>query len=829
MLKKWQLRIKLRLKIFLIVLPLITIPLVLVGSLCYVYLRENSLHILENQMELALTSSGDEITQKFDQARANLKLLADNHVIRRYMALPKSTRYRIMQPAILETLKGFQSVFDQYLEISIYTPDGKLDTEVRINEHNLPNITEFHKKLVTERPRYAEQLFFHDGEHSHVDLVLARRIFATDDRASAIRGETAHHGYLVMLVRYRGFKERMDEALTSQEGVLALTNATGIPHLATSGMSNGTQSLLTKVVASGIGKLRTIYSDDSQYLGGFKRIGDNLLLVGVVTHQTIDRVVNPIVSVISWAVILVSLLSFLLIYSRLNHVLIAPLAQLRHQVAAFKHTRRLTSIRFKQDELGELASVFRELAENLVENEKRVKELSHFDPLTGLPNRQAFNLMVEKALSLADRLDQVLAVLYIDINNYREINDIYGLEIGDMLVREAALRLQSCLRISDEVSRQVISEPPSSERMLGRSGGDEFAVILRDIHQAHQASVVSQRIISSFDQPFYIEGNKIYVSISIGIALYPVDGLSTDMLLKSADLALYDAKQIPGSAYRFFTHALNSSSEKRLLIENELRAGVQKGQFKLFLQPKVSLRSGLASDFEATLRWQHPKAGLLYPEQFMSVAEESGQILALELFALEEACKAIVRLRNSVENPKVSIDFSAQQVLELDMLNIVDQYVEKFGIKPNELEFEFSELILEGKQIPAELTQIFKALRRRGVSLVLNDFGKGAASLTLLRRYPFVNLKVAKEFMKELAYDGNGNAITEVLFNFAHSVNLGVILDGVDVESSLEMAKLMEVDFVQGAFLQSPVMPEKVRYDFRDVIFKSSDQSLVTQ
>ncbi|WP_026180118.1 bifunctional diguanylate cyclase/phosphodiesterase [Hahella ganghwensis] len=820
----------LRLKIFLVVLPLITLPLIAIGSMSYLYMRENSLRILENQMELALRSLSSELSKELATARANLDLFATNEVIGRYLALPETTRYRVMQPAVLSILSDYRRAFPQYTEIGIYLPDGRADTLV-VDEFASPSDKEdFHKRLISESPKFMDKLYFDNSSGGFIDYVIAQRILAPEDETPGTgTGISRYKGYLVLVLRIPNINNRLASTLDLPEGLVALTSSTGDPYFSTLVLDDKMRSLVNQVVNSGIGRLRSINIDQEYYLGGFYRVTDQLLAVGVITQEVISRVVSPIVWGIAWSIVGVCIVAFLLIYSTLNGMLVTPLMRLKNQLLDFRAGREMILTDHRQDEFGELYTLVNDLAESQRLVRTRIKEMTYFDPLTGLPNRQAFTQILDKAVGLASRQDQVFGVLYIDMNGFKDINLKYGNAIGDELVKEASTRIQSCLRLSDDISRQVMSEDGVTDQVLVRTGGDEFSVLLRDIKKAHQASVVASRIVEQFQKAFDVKGISLSINVSIGISIYPLDGQSPDLLMKSADLAMYDAKQLSGNRYRFFTHALNASSEKRLVIEKALRRAINSDQFEVYLQPKVSLGTGVATEFEAVLRWNHPEHGIMSQEQFFSVAEETGQRADLDSLSVDLMCQACKEINERFAEPvRVSFNVSLKQLCSGKLVQQIDNCLDKHEINGQLLELEISETVVREFPEESSLLDIFKEFQSRGIKVTLDDFGREEVSLTMLRKYPFDRMKIASTMVREIEYDSRNERITESTMKLAHSLGIEVVVMGIEKSTSIIMMKRFGGDYVQGGYLQSAVAPEQLRADFRTDIFNTTPPIMTT-
>jgi len=813
-------KLNIRLKIFLVVLPLITLPLLMVGSMSYLYMRENSLRILEHQMELALRGLSTELSQELATARANLDLFASNEVVMRYLGLPDTPRNRDMQSAVLKILSNYRRAVPQYIEVGVYLPDSRSDTLVTDEfAHSQPK-EDFYKHLISEGPRFfIDKLYYNNQGDGYIDYAIAQRIQATDLESTAVSGSRSE-GYLVLVLRIPNINSRLAMALDLPEGLLALTSSAGEPYFSTLDLDESMQSLINLVVSSGVSRLRSISIDQEYFLGGFYRVTDQLLVTGMITQEVINQIVNPIIWGIFWSVIGFSILSFLLIYSGLDGMLANPLIRLKNQLLDFRAGREIQSFEVSEDEFGELYSLVNKIAESQRIVRAQSKEMFYFDPLTGLPNRHAFTKILDKAVSFARRQDQVFAVLYLDINDFRAFNQLHGDTVGDELVKEASKRIQSCLRISDEVSRQVLGEDVLTEKVLIRTGGDEFSILLRDIKKSHQASIVASRILNKFKQSLEVSGLSVTVDVSIGIAIYPLDGQSPDLLLKSADLAMYDAKQQPGSRFRFFTHALNASSEKRIITERMLVQALKKKQFSLYIQPLVSLTNGFATEFEAFVRWNHADQTVMTQEQYWNVAEDSGNTIELEQLSTGLIFSTAKSLnQNSAEPVRLSFNVMPSQLHAGRLLSLIDHNLKKYTISGQLLEVELSESVIRNAPDEATITNLITNLKSREIKVSLDDFGREDIDISLLKKFAFDRVKISPNIIREMDYDEKNEMLVVSLLKLARNFGLDVIVLGVEEKSTIFSMKHYGANFAQGVYLQSAVPPDQKRSDFREKLF----------
>lgn len=439
-----------------------------------------------------------------------------------------------------------------------------------------------------------------------------------------------------------------------------------------------------------------------------------------------------------------------------------------------------------------------EIASNLVRlvierknAESRLEFLANFDPLTGLPNRALFRDRLSQGISRAERLSQSVALMFLDLDRFKTINDTLGHEMGDSLLRSVSKRLENCIRGEDTVARL---------------GGDEFIIILEQITTSEDAGKVAQKILDSFIPPFNLEGREIFITASIGISLYPADCGDIKALLRNADTALYSAKDAGRNTFRYYTAEMNEKSLENLGMENSLRHALERGEFVLYYQPKVNLLTGDLIGAEALIRWRHPLRGIVSPVEFIPLLEETGMINEVGRWALQSACtQNKAWMDGGMSLLRVAVNISARQFLHNDLAKHVAEALEKSGLGPDLLELELTESLL--MQEPEHAEQMLRNIRALGVVRIhLDDFGTGYSSLSYLKRFPIDSVKIDASFVRDIPTDREDNAIVLAVIAMAHSLGLKVIAEGVENERQLEFLRLHECDVVQG-YLVSPPLP----------------------
>jgi len=434
------------------------------------------------------------------------------------------------------------------------------------------------------------------------------------------------------------------------------------------------------------------------------------------------------------------------------------------------------------------------------EAEERIQRLAYYDGLTGLPNRCTFLDRLQQALALANREERQLGLLFLDLDNFKDINDSLGHDFGDKLIRVVAERLSADMRGSDT---------------LARLGGDEFVVVLTSITGQESAAIAALRILSLFSRPFAIEGRKIYSSASVGIALYPDDGQDAESLFKCVDIAMYHAKAEGKSNYRFFSAEMNRRIMRRVALESNLRQGMEKEEFLLHFQPQWDLQTSRMIGVEALLRWQSPDFGLLMPAEFIPLAENSGQIFSLGEWALRSACvQAKKWALAGYRDLKVGVNISGLQFRQPDFLQIIGSIIRESGIEPGSLELEFTESVIMGNA--RKTIDTLRSLKKMGVQLSIDNFGTGYSSLSYLKDFPIDRIKIDRSFVADIKLSSDDATIVEAIISMAHSLNLKVVAEGVENREQLHFLAARNCDEVQGFHLTRPMPAEAFFVNWRE-------------
>ncbi len=430
------------------------------------------------------------------------------------------------------------------------------------------------------------------------------------------------------------------------------------------------------------------------------------------------------------------------------------------------------------------------LEETLRRNTEEIRILAARDPLTGLANRLFFDESLRAAMALAQRHGHPLALLLLDIDQFKYVNDSYGHDAGDLLLREVAARLLGTLRSGD---------------MLCRLGGDEFAVLAHDFDSESQVLNLAQRLLLSLHRPIHLEAADVNCTVSIGVACFPSSAGSAEELMKHADLAMYKSKRNGRNQMSFFSDDLNIEALRRVTIERQLRSSLANGEFELHYQPQFGGPFADIVAVEALLRWRHPERGLLAPAEFLDVAEDSGLIVPIGAWVLDEACRQSREWRDSTSRmPILSVNLSAAQLRNDELPDIVSRVLESNGLRPRDLELEITENAIV--EAPDKVARVLGRLVEMGSSIALDDFGAGYSSLSHIRRFPIGVLKIDKSLLHGAACGNREERLLRSVLSMARSLDLKSVVEGVETPDQARVARLHGADRLQGHLL-APALP----------------------
>lgn len=461
------------------------------------------------------------------------------------------------------------------------------------------------------------------------------------------------------------------------------------------------------------------------------------------------------------------------------------------------------SYRF-DDEIGDLVSSFNDMSSKLQdevlqreETEKQLRQLALYDSLTQLPNRTLILDRLSNLIEKARRTPARVAVMFVDLDDFKKVNDTLGHEAGDELLVESAKRFTEVIRPVDSV---------------GRLGGDEFILLLDALQSATDADRVAEKILEVFKRPFAIDGRELTLTASIGISIFPEDGESQTELLQKADSAMYHSKEKGRNTYSYFTAEMNEHVARRLSVEEQLYAALGRDEFSVFYQPKIRLGDGMIVGAEALLRWKNAELGQVEPDEFIPISEQTGFINPLGDFVLEQAVSDISRLNERYgRNLHVAINVSPRQFRQNGLIDNIEGYLQGRGVSKGLVELEITEGVLIGGQ--PNIESCLRKLHASGIEITMDDFGTGYSSLSYLREYPFDVLKIDRSFVRDISLDPEDRALIEAIIVMAHGLGLKVVAEGVETQEQAEFLKQRGCDSAQGYYFSRPLaLPEFEKY-----------------
>lgn len=446
------------------------------------------------------------------------------------------------------------------------------------------------------------------------------------------------------------------------------------------------------------------------------------------------------------------------------------------------------------DDSQAICLICRDLTEHKL-HERKLWEMAHHDPLTGLPNRSHFIDRLRHAMAHMDRANKQLALLFIDLDNFKIANDTLGHHAGDLLLQEVSARLQAAVRKVDTVARL---------------GGDEFTVLLETLKKPENVLRVIQKIGEAFQDPITIQNAEVYVTASIGIALYPEDAETAEVLLKCADTAMYHAKEMGKNSHQFFSEELSIKVNERLLLENGLRRALQNDEFVLYYQPKFDVPNRCLTGFEALIRWQHPEMGLVLPGKFIPLAEETNLIGPIGEWVLRRACRqGRAWLDEGFPPLQIAVNVSARQFIQEDFVEVILSILDDTGLPGNLLELEITESVI--MEDPQQTIKAIKELKKYGITIAIDDFGTGYSSLMQLRNIPLDVLKVDRAFVQGIQVNRKDEILVSTIISMGNNLGLKVVAEGVEKEEQMTFLQKHNCSEVQGFMLGKPLPPEMLR------------------
>lgn len=532
--------------------------------------------------------------------------------------------------------------------------------------------------------------------------------------------------------------------------------------------------------------------------------------------QRLENISRWGLSFLILSVLLVTILLFHNLQHRLNIV-----AKYAHSIADGQYTSTIDFT--SSDKIGDMAesvghmggsmaALVKELghkAESAHRSARETKRLAYYDSLTGLPNRQHFIEKLESSIEKARKTEEMFAVAYLDLDGFKKVNDSYGHSMGDQLLCAVADRLMHNVRDDDAISRSV-NDPPVL--LPSRLGGDEFTFLIKQIHDRGEAEIITRRILHALDKPYQLDKRELSITPSIGVAVFPGDGMTVSELLKNSDMAMYQAKESGRNNIKLFNAKISNQQVRMIGLERDLTKALEREELNVHYQAKIDLNSSQIVGAEALLRWQHPQRGMVSPVEFIPLAEDSGMIVPIGNWVLQQACNQIVQWQSKNITPvPIAVNVSAKQFTRSDMVSVVSDCIEAAGIGPEYIELELTESSLMKDTVL--MVDNLSELQKIGIMTNLDDFGTGYSSLSYLKRFPLNTLKIDRSFVQDIETNVEDAAIVKAILAMSNSLGLKVIAEGVETESQASFLRKHGCQEAQG-YLYSKPLPAHAFTDF---------------
>jgi len=794
---------KLKTKLPLLLTSLVCIPLILLGAMAFVELKSAAEKNNVTQVNKYLEQVVAQTDRLVNTAQANVELIADDSLLHNYMLTEnEDERYTLMQRPLLRKLKSIMKVFPQYYEMRVILPDGYED--FRLTSYFIANLKE---------EEAASELFISMGHDEHNDkaqfltnpdndklsLYVSKRVEIINKAVESFNAAPKVRGYFVITVSLDDISDVLLDSPWSG-GRFIITEQSGAVVLPYSAKT-----------ATDISSVYQALKQDPQMPSSFsvhELDGESYYHISMPLKQGLwlhallpENILLQYSRDMSWLVTIMALstiafaIPLLILLSHFQ--IIRPLNKLHHAFLRLGNNVELIQVKTSgDDELNELGREFNRMSLKLFKSNEKIRELAFNDPLTGLPNRFMFTKHLNLSLESAKCDRGQLAVMFIDLDNFKHINDSLGHQSGDLLLHEIGDRLQRNLRSKD------FCEHFSDSDMVARLGGDEFTVFLGELPSIELAERVAKRILEIISLPILLGGKNYYISASIGIACYPQNGVTTQALIKNADIAMYHAKKKGKGRYQHFSDNLSRQNDEFSVIEQKMHEAVENELFELYFQPIVDSNTHRIVSLEALIRWYDAELGFIPPDKFIPLAEENGLITVIGDWVIREACRQLKIWQDSgILDIQLAINVSAIQLNNPKFAQELHQSIKESGIIPGTLYIELTETtIINGEQ---EIFVTLEWLRSKGIRIALDDFGTGYSSLSYLRNLPIDILKIDQSFIHDIN-SKNNNVILSAVIVMAHALGFKVVAEGVEERGHLAFLVKEGCDLLQGYMFSRP-------------------------
>jgi len=797
---------KLSRKLPLIVISSICAPLLIVAAISYVELRHQTVQQKESQLSSLHQQLSGRIQNYIKMAVDDLRMLAEDPITLAYVRTQDpEQRVMLMQRPLLRKFSSLQRVKPDYIEVKLFTQSMDEELNLVAGPNRSASLDLRKSDVLAEissqtAPVYSRFIF--DKVVGESRLLVSYRLRSP---AGSV-GRRESYGHLVMVVALTQLHD-MVQRFPWQGGGLVLTREQGQVIVATETLRDDAvsgSSDLSESLSILIPGLQRTELHDNPYQHAANLVVDDVWLHAFVPENVMLEGGQRVRQVVLWVAVGGLLFAVPLVLVTMRRSVIEPITELNQAFEKMGNHHELVEVEEPgRNELGDLGHAFNRMSKQLFESHRKIRNLAYHDPLTGLPNRMLFNKSLNRIMRRARRNGSKVALLFVDIDNFKHINDGLGHHAGDMLLEEIARRLVNRLRAQDCVARY------GEHTEVSRLGGDEFTIILNELDHVCRAGEIAQRVVEAVAEPIHVNGKICYVGASVGIAFYPGDGMTVEDLLKNADMAMYQAKHSGKGHFQYFSRNIAQESSDRVELDQRLHIAVDNKAFRLVYQPIVDSRTGDIVSAEALIRWHDEKMGQVSPDRFIPLAEENRLILPIGHWVLENVCRQLVEWREQgLDNIRVGINVSAVQLNQPGIAEQVALLLQRNQLSSDKVYIELTETAVLNAE--KTVTENLNLLRQMGIQVALDDFGTGYSSLSYLRTLPIDVLKIDRSFVRNLDNESD-RAIIAAIIEMAHALKLKVVAEGVEEQVHAEYIRDQGGDLQQGYLFSPPVEAAELR------------------
>ena len=816
---------QLRTKLLALTLPMVIAPIMLFGWIS----SEQIVNIAHDNIEKNISSYANQTQGLLEKAvsvgLSNVELFAQHDLINQYALASENERYNLLHPILLNVFHAFNNAYPEYTEIRFILPDGYEDVRYSDVEHNVseeelnhPAIKQLHRLQVS-----STFLFSINPDNQKPVIYFARSITLNNFALDNYGTKPILRGYLLLTTSLDELQQHLNQMAEDSQMQFMLVDLQQNPLLMSQVIKITNSPFNTIPVAQ---LAQAIKESSSQEISAKKNdrrqlkfmeeiydvqtypLNDNYSLNTAYRQSSYLQDGTNVQKVLLILIILsIIILTVLLIFG-LKRFVLTPLDILNNATQEIGDNNQEVCIPVKtQDELGKLARAFEDMNKKLLQATKELQTQAYTDILTGLPNRLMFNDYLARLLAYSKRNNVQFALLFIDLDDFKVVNDNLGHNMGDMLLKNFARRISDSVRLEDFVTSPFKED---AKGFIARLGGDEFIVVLNNIKQSSDISIVAQRIIKTLSDPIMLNEYEHFGSTSLGISVYPFDGLTIENLIQNADIAMYHAKKMGKNTFHFYSHEMREEQDEINLLEVALRQSIQtESGLEIHYQPKVSPNPNCVSGFEALIRWKLESGEMVNPEKLIRVAEQRNLIVPLTEWIVNEVCRqnAFWQKNNSFKIP-IAVNFSGVHIMRDDISEMIMSALSTHGLEAKYFEVEITESsIVDGSKTIIENLLKLQAL---GINIAVDDFGTGFSSLSYLSNFPINTVKIDRTFVNKIN-QGNHSAIVTAIIQMSHALGHTVIAEGVETLEQLDFLTQGKCDYIQGFYFSKALPADEVQ------------------